>query len=105
MCGPFCIGFIDFTLKGKRLLDCLNLFSPNDYDKNDKVIIIFSLTKTIKKLDCGICGKNRRSEKPKLSYILEKTLVIFIICCKCKDEDEKLFKEEEHYQYFEQRIS
>ena len=31
MCGYFCIGFIDFILKGKSLLDYTNLFSPNDY--------------------------------------------------------------------------
>ena len=38
MCGYFCIGFIDVMLKGKRLLDYTNLFSPNDYEKNDKII-------------------------------------------------------------------
>ena len=39
MCGYFCIGFIDFMLKGKSLLDYTNLFSPNDYKKNDKTIL------------------------------------------------------------------
>ena len=34
----FCIGFIDFMLKRKSLLDYINLFSPNDYEKNDKII-------------------------------------------------------------------
>ena len=29
MCGYFCIGFIDFILKGKSLLEYTNLFSPN----------------------------------------------------------------------------
>ena len=33
MCGYFWIGFIDFILKGKSLLDYTNLFSPNDYGK------------------------------------------------------------------------
>ena len=28
-CGNFCIGFIDFMLKGKSLLDHTNLSSPN----------------------------------------------------------------------------
>ena len=37
MYGYFCIGFIDFGLKSKRLLDYRNLFSPNDYEKNDKI--------------------------------------------------------------------
>ena len=31
----FCIGFFDFMLKGKTLLEYTNLFSPNDYKKND----------------------------------------------------------------------
>ena len=35
----FCIGFIDFMLKVKILLDNTNLFSPNDYEKNDKIIL------------------------------------------------------------------
>ena len=38
MCGYFCIGFIDFMLKGKRLIDYTNLFAPNEYEKNDKII-------------------------------------------------------------------
>ena len=39
MCGYFCIGIIDFMLKGKSFLDCTNLFSPNDYGKNDKITL------------------------------------------------------------------
>ena len=39
MCGYFCIWFIDFMFKGKSLLDYTNLFSPNDYGKNDKIIL------------------------------------------------------------------
>ena len=39
MCGYFCTGFIDFMLKGKILLEYINLFSPNDYEKNDKIIL------------------------------------------------------------------
>ena len=35
----FCIGFIDFMLKRKSLLGYANLFSPNDYEKNDKIIL------------------------------------------------------------------
>ena len=37
MCGYFCIGFVDFMLKGKSLLDYTNLLSPNE--KNDKIIL------------------------------------------------------------------
>ena len=38
MCGYFCIKFINYMLKGKTLLDYTNLFSPNDFKKNDQVI-------------------------------------------------------------------
>ena len=38
-CGYFCIGFIDFMLQGKTFLDYTNLFSPNNYEKNDKIIL------------------------------------------------------------------
>ena len=42
MCGYFCIEFINYMLKGKTLLDYTNLFSPNDFKKNDQIIkIIF----------------------------------------------------------------
>ena len=37
----------------------------------------------------------RKLEKPKISYILEKTLVFSIICSAFKNEDEEIFKEEE----------
>ena len=39
MCGYFCVGFIDFMLKSKSLLDYTSLVSPNEYEKNDKIII------------------------------------------------------------------
>ena len=40
-------------------------------------------------------GKYRKFKKPKILCLLEKTLVLSIICSKCKNEDEELFKEEE----------
>ena len=52
----------------------------------------------MKKLYFIICGKDRKFEKPKISYLLEKSLVLSIICSKCKNEDEKIFKEEEPIQ-------
>ena len=39
MCQCVCIGFIDFMLKGKSLLQYTNLFSLNDYEKNGKIIL------------------------------------------------------------------
>ena len=44
MCGYFCIGFIDFILKGKTLTDFTNLFLPNNFDKNDDIISKYFMT-------------------------------------------------------------
>ena len=41
MCGYFCIGFINFMLKGKTLTEFRNLFSPNNFKKNDDIILKF----------------------------------------------------------------
>ena len=38
MCGYFCIEFINYVLKGKKLLDYTNLFFPNDFKNNDRFI-------------------------------------------------------------------
>ena len=39
ICRYFCVGFINFMSKDKHLLDYTNLFSPNEYEKNDKIIL------------------------------------------------------------------
>ena len=41
MCGCFCIGFIDFMLKEKTLIEYTNLFSPNNFEKNDHIILSY----------------------------------------------------------------
>ena len=38
MCKFYCITFLEYTIAGKTLLDYTNLFSPNDYQKNNKMI-------------------------------------------------------------------
>ena len=38
MCKFYCITFIEYMLAEKTLLDYTNLFSPNDYKRNDKII-------------------------------------------------------------------
>ena len=45
MCGYFCIGFIDYMFKGKSLTDYINLFSPNNFKKNDDIILNYFLNK------------------------------------------------------------
>ena len=49
----------------------------------------------MKKLFSVTCDNCRKFGKPKISNILDKTLVLFVICSKCKNDDEKIFKEEE----------
>ena len=49
----------------------------------------------MKKIYCIFYGKCRKFEIPNLSYIFEKTFVLSIICSKCENKDEKIFKEEE----------
>ena len=83
-------------LKGKGLLEYTNLFFPNDYERNDKIRQIISIIKKMKKLHCVICNKYRKFEKPKISYLLEKTLVLSIICSKCKNEDVKKLKKKKN---------
>ena len=39
MCGYFYILFLDFMLRGKTLNDFTNLFSPYDFEKNDKIVL------------------------------------------------------------------
>ena len=39
MCGYFCIGFINFMFNDSSLTDYTNLFSPNDFLKNDDIIL------------------------------------------------------------------
>ena len=41
MCGHFCIGFTDFMFKGKTLTESKNLFSPNNLEKNDDIILSY----------------------------------------------------------------
>ena len=78
-------------LKCKSLLEYANLFSPYDYEKNDKWnnTKIFSIIKKMEMLYWVICGKYRKFEKLKISCLLEKALVLSIICRKYKNEDEK----------------
>ena len=39
MRGYFCIGFIGFMLAGKILTEFTNLFLPNNFKKNDDIIL------------------------------------------------------------------
>ena len=90
MCGHSCNGIIDFMLKGKSLLDYINLYSPNDYGKNDKIIL--KLFKLLSRLKNYIVLFVVSVENWKhLRYLL----VLSIICSECNNEEERIFKEKE----------
>ena len=44
MCGYFCIGFIDFMIAEKTLTEYTNLFSPNNFKKNDDIILNYFMS-------------------------------------------------------------
>ena len=44
MCRYFCIGYIDFMLEGKTLTEYTNLFSPNNFKKNDDIILNYFMS-------------------------------------------------------------
>ena len=41
MRGYFCIGFIDFMFPGKILTNFTSLFYPDDFEKNDSLILSY----------------------------------------------------------------
>ena len=45
MCSYFCIDFIHYMFKVKSLTDYTNLFSPNNFKKNDDIILNYFLNK------------------------------------------------------------
>ena len=49
----------------------------------------------MEKIYCVICNRYKKLKNPKMSYIFEKTLVLYMICSNFENEDEKIFKEEE----------
>ena len=56
--------------------------------------IVLMIMRRIKKLYCVIFKKYKIFQKRKILYIFKKTLFLSINCSKCKNEDEKVFKEE-----------
>ena len=44
MCGYFCIGSINYMLNGKTLTEYTYFFSPNDFKKNDDIILNYFMS-------------------------------------------------------------
>ena len=49
----------------------------------------------IKKLDCVVCSKYRKIEKPKMSYLIKKKQQFLLLFAVSKNEEQKIFREEE----------
>ena len=46
MCGYFCIRFVNFMFKRKTLTDYKNLSSPDNFLKNDDMILNYFMNNT-----------------------------------------------------------
>ena len=46
LCGYFCIQFINFMFNGKSLTDYTNFFSPNNFKRNDDIILNYFMSNT-----------------------------------------------------------
>ena len=53
MSGYFCIGFIEFMLAGKTLTEFTNLFSSNNFKRNDDIILNYFITYILKMAECN----------------------------------------------------
>ena len=79
MCEYFCIGFIHFMLKGESLLEYTNLFSPNDYEKNDKIILKYCQL-NLNKLKCIVMFVINMENLKKLKYHIFKKNIESFYC-------------------------
>ena len=101
------IGFNKFMLKGESLFDYTNLFSPNKYKANEKIIIkYFQQLKTKnlfyeeivegydEKISSIKCNKYRKFKSQKNIMYFDETLVLYFVCGKYGSKDEEIFKDE-----------
>ena len=63
MYGFYYIAFIEYILARQTLLDFTNLFSPNDYKKNGKIIINTLKTNMTEEENLNFRLKNRLNKK------------------------------------------
>ena len=100
MCRCFCIGFIDFILKGKTLTEYRNILSPNDFKKNDDIILsyLWLAFKTINikmKSYCLKCWKDTENIDSKVSNSSNGRVMILSKCAICKSKKSRFIKNQE----------
>ena len=79
MCGYFCIGFIHFMSKGESLLEYTNLFSPNDYEKNYKIMLKYC-QQNLNKLKCIVMFVINMENLKNLKYHIFKKIIESFYC-------------------------
>ena len=76
MRGYVCIVFIDLMFSGKSQTDFINLFSPRNFKKNDKVILDFFFLLFLSVSDAHMC--DTKLDNP-IRLRLRRIKVIFCI--------------------------
>ena len=71
MCGFYFISLIEYMLAGKTLLDYTNLFSPNDYKSNDKIIYYISILKINMAEEASLEFRLRTTDETR-NYLLDE---------------------------------
>ena len=96
----FCIKFVDFKLKSKSLLEYTKLFSPNDYENKDKIILkYFGKLKRGKKNIALFAVSVKKLEKPKISYLLEKKYFLLLSTLSARMKMKKYLKKRIQMRY------
>ena len=54
MCGFYCIGFIEYMIAGKALLNYTSFLSPDNYKENEKTVYKYFKDKRIAKEDANL---------------------------------------------------
>ena len=87
---------------GKCLADYTNLFSPNDFNKNDDIILKYfglydvnNLNKDTVLSYCFKCRRNTKSINPKSSKTTNGKAIILSTCAICGSKKSKFIKEQE----------
>ena len=83
MCRCFCIGFIDFIFKRKTWTEFTNLFSPNNFEKNDDMILNYFMNNVYDNID------------PNVSASSNGRVMILSKCAICGSETSKFIKHQE----------
>ena len=98
MFGYLCIRFINFMFEGKSLTEFTNLFSPNDFKRNDDAISNYFMNNTyLQKMEpyCLKCKKYTKNINPQVSSTSNGKLMILSKCAICGSKKSKFIKKQE----------